>query len=161
MTFDEAVAILTRQGAPGARARRERGEALYTLEDPTQPLSYLVGREMILELRRRYKEREGQRYTLKALPHRAALARRDRARAARGGDVRGVGLLCPTSAATMRFSSALIPTVREAPADAGNVSHALLTRGGFIRKIGAGSYDFLPLGLRVLRKVEAIIRREA
>jgi prolyl-tRNA synthetase len=34
----------------------------------------------------------------------------------------------------MRFSSALIPTVREAPADAGNVSHALLTRGGFIRK---------------------------
>ena len=60
----------------------------------------------------------------------------------------------------MRFSSALIPTVREAPADAGNVSHALLTRGGFIRKIGAGSYDFLPLGLRVLRKIEAIIRRE-
>jgi prolyl-tRNA synthetase len=60
----------------------------------------------------------------------------------------------------MRFQSALIPTTREAPADAGNVSHALLTRGGFIRKIGAGSYDFLPLGLRVLRKVEAIIRRE-
>ncbi len=60
----------------------------------------------------------------------------------------------------MRFTSALIPTVREAPADAGNVSHALLTRGGFIRKIGAGSYDFLPLGLRVLRKVEAIIRHE-
>jgi len=60
----------------------------------------------------------------------------------------------------MRFTNALIPTVREAPADAGNVSHALLTRGGFIRKIGAGSYDFLPLGLRVLRKVEAIIRRE-
>ncbi len=60
----------------------------------------------------------------------------------------------------MRFSNALIPTTREAPADAGNVSHALLTRGGFIRKIGAGSYDFLPLGLRVLRKVEAVIRRE-
>jgi prolyl-tRNA synthetase len=60
----------------------------------------------------------------------------------------------------MRFQSALIPTTREAPADAGNVSHALLTRAGFIRKIGAGSYDFLPLGLRVLRKVEAIIRRE-
>jgi len=60
----------------------------------------------------------------------------------------------------MRFTSALIPTTREAPADAGNVSHALLTRAGFIRKIGAGSYDFLPLGLRVLRKVETIIRRE-
>ena len=60
----------------------------------------------------------------------------------------------------MRFSHALIPTVREEPADAGNVSHALLTRAGYIRKIGAGSYDYLPLGLRVLRKVEAIIRRE-
>jgi prolyl-tRNA synthetase len=60
----------------------------------------------------------------------------------------------------MRFSTALIPTAREAPADAGNVSHAWLTRAGFIRKVGAGSYDFLPLGLRVLRKIEAIIRRE-
>jgi prolyl-tRNA synthetase len=60
----------------------------------------------------------------------------------------------------MRFSSALIPTVKEAPADASNASHILLTRGGFIRRVGAGSYNFLPLGLRVLRKVERIIRRE-
>ena len=60
----------------------------------------------------------------------------------------------------MRFQRSLIPTTRDAPADAGNVSHALLTRGGFIRKVSAGSYDFLPLGLRVLRKVEAVIRHE-
>ncbi len=60
----------------------------------------------------------------------------------------------------MRFSRALIPTVKEAPADAANVSHVLLTRGGFIRRVGAGMYDFLPLGLRVLRKVETIVREE-
>ena len=60
----------------------------------------------------------------------------------------------------MRFSRALIPTVKEAPADATNVSHVLLTRAGFIRRVGAGMYDFLPLGLRVLRKVEAIVRGE-
>jgi prolyl-tRNA synthetase len=60
----------------------------------------------------------------------------------------------------MRFSRALIPTVKEAPADATNVSHTLLTRGGYIRRVGAGIYDFLPLGLRVLRKVENIVREE-
>jgi prolyl-tRNA synthetase len=60
----------------------------------------------------------------------------------------------------MRFSRALIPTVKEAPADATNVSHVLLTRAGFIRRVGAGMYDFLPLGFRVLKKVEAIVRDE-
>jgi prolyl-tRNA synthetase len=60
----------------------------------------------------------------------------------------------------MRFSRALIPTVKEAPSDATNVSHILLTRGGYIRRVGAGMYDFLPLGLRVLRKVEGIVRGE-
>jgi prolyl-tRNA synthetase len=60
----------------------------------------------------------------------------------------------------MRFSRALIPTVKEAPADASNASHVLLTRAGFIRRVGAGIYDFLPLGLRSLRKVERIIREE-
>jgi prolyl-tRNA synthetase len=60
----------------------------------------------------------------------------------------------------MLFSRALIPTVREAPQDATNVSHVLLTRGGFIRRVGAGMYDFLPLGFRVLKKVEAIVRAE-
>jgi prolyl-tRNA synthetase len=60
----------------------------------------------------------------------------------------------------MLYSRALIPTVKEAPADAANVSHTLLVRGGYIRKVGAGMYDFLPLGLRVLRKIERIVREE-
>ncbi|AKU99697.1 Prolyl-tRNA synthetase [Labilithrix luteola] len=60
----------------------------------------------------------------------------------------------------MLYSRALIPTVKEAPADAANASHTLLVRGGYIRKVGAGMYDFLPLGLRVLKKVEAIVREE-
>ena len=60
----------------------------------------------------------------------------------------------------MLYSRALIPTVKEAPADAANVSHTLLVRGGYIRKVGAGMYDFLPLGLRVLQKIENIVREE-
>ena len=60
----------------------------------------------------------------------------------------------------MLYTQALIPTMKEAPADAANVSHVLLSRAGYIRRVGAGIYDFLPLGLRVLRKVEAIIREE-
>ncbi len=60
----------------------------------------------------------------------------------------------------MLFTRALIPTVKEAPQDAANVSHVMLTRAGFIRRVGAGMYDFLPLGLRVLRKVESIVRHE-
>src|SRR5258708_5405914 len=60
----------------------------------------------------------------------------------------------------MLFSRALVPTVKEAPPDATNPSHVLLTRAGFIRRVGAGIYDFLPLGYRVLRKVEAIVRQE-
>jgi prolyl-tRNA synthetase len=60
----------------------------------------------------------------------------------------------------MLLSRALVPTVKEAPADATNASHILLTRAGFIRRVGAGIYDYLPLGYRVLRKVEAIARQE-
>ncbi len=60
----------------------------------------------------------------------------------------------------MLYSRALIPTVKEAPADASNASHTLLVRGGYIRKVGAGMYDFLPLGLRALRKIEGIVREE-
>jgi prolyl-tRNA synthetase len=60
----------------------------------------------------------------------------------------------------MRYKSALLPTQKEAPADAISKSHILLQRGGYIRRVGAGIYSFLPLGLRVLRKVEAIIREE-
>lgn len=60
----------------------------------------------------------------------------------------------------MLYSRALIPTIKEAPADAANASHKLLVRAGYIRKVGAGMYDFLPLGLRVLKNIEAIIREE-
>jgi prolyl-tRNA synthetase len=60
----------------------------------------------------------------------------------------------------MRYSRALIPTLKEAPADATNVSHVLLTRAGYVRRVGAGIYSFLPLGFRVLQRVEAIIRKE-
>ena len=60
----------------------------------------------------------------------------------------------------MRFSELLIPTLREAPADAEVASHVLLVRGGFIRRLTSGSYNWLPLGVRVLRKVERIVREE-
>jgi prolyl-tRNA synthetase len=60
----------------------------------------------------------------------------------------------------MRYSRALIPTLKEAPSDATNTSHVLLTRGGYVRRVGAGIYSFLPLGLSVFAKVGAIIREE-
>lgn len=60
----------------------------------------------------------------------------------------------------MRFSKAFIPTVKEVPKDAVDASHVLLLRGGFIRMVGSGIYEMLPLGQRVLRKVMAIIRQE-
>lgn len=58
------------------------------------------------------------------------------------------------------MSRYLLPTTRENPSDAEVVSHRLMVRAGMIRKVAAGIYDYLPLGLRVLRKVENIIREE-
>jgi prolyl-tRNA synthetase len=60
----------------------------------------------------------------------------------------------------MRWTQTLIPTLKETPADAEITSHQLLLRAGLIRKLTGGLYTFLPLGLRVLRKVEAIVREE-
>jgi prolyl-tRNA synthetase len=60
----------------------------------------------------------------------------------------------------MRLSRAFAPTLKESPADAQVVSHVLMVRGGFIRKVAAGIYSFLPLGWRVLKKVEDIVRDE-
>ncbi len=60
----------------------------------------------------------------------------------------------------MKWSQALIPTLKESPADAEIVSHKLLLRAGLIRKLSGGLYTFLPLGLRVLQKVSNIIREE-
>ena len=60
----------------------------------------------------------------------------------------------------MRYSEMFIPTVREIPSDAEVVSHQLMIRAGLIRKLTSGIYSFLPLGLRVVRKVEQIVREE-
>ena len=60
----------------------------------------------------------------------------------------------------MRWTQALIPTLKETPADAEIVSHKLLLRAGLIRKLTGGVYTFLPLGLRALRKIEQIVREE-
>ncbi len=60
----------------------------------------------------------------------------------------------------MRTTKTLLATLREAPADAELISHQLMLRGGLIRRTAAGVYNWLPLGLRALRKVERIVREE-
>ena len=60
----------------------------------------------------------------------------------------------------MRLSKLLVPTLREVPSDAEIMSHKLMMRAGYIRKLAAGVYSYLPLGLRTLKKVEQIIREE-
>ncbi len=59
-----------------------------------------------------------------------------------------------------RWSRALIPTLKEVPAEAQVVSHVFLLRAGYMRKVAAGIYSFLPLGWRVVKKVEDIVRAE-
>ncbi len=60
----------------------------------------------------------------------------------------------------MKASQTFISTLKEAPSDAEIVSHQLMMRAGFIKRLGAGIYNYMPLGLRVIRKVEGIIRDE-
>ena len=60
----------------------------------------------------------------------------------------------------MRQSQLLIPTIKEVPADAEVASHRLMLRAGLLRQVASGLYTWLPLGLRVVRKIEAIIREE-
>ena len=60
----------------------------------------------------------------------------------------------------MLFTKLLIPTLKENPAEADVVSHRLLMRAGFIRKLTSGIYSYLPLGLMTLRKIERIVREE-
>lgn len=60
----------------------------------------------------------------------------------------------------MRASQFFISTLKEAPADAEVVSHRLMLRAGFIKRLSAGIYSYMPMGLRVIRKIEAIIRDE-
>ena len=60
----------------------------------------------------------------------------------------------------MRASRFFISTLKEAPADAEIVSHKLMMRAGMIKRLGSGIYTYMPMGLRVIRKVEAIIKEE-
>ena len=60
----------------------------------------------------------------------------------------------------MRVSKLLLATLKESPSDAEVISHKLMLRAGMVRKLASGLYTWLPLGLRVLRKVENIIREE-
>ena len=60
----------------------------------------------------------------------------------------------------MLFSKLLLPTLKDAPQEAEVVSHKLMLRSGMIRKVASGIYTWLPLGLKVLKKVENIVREE-
>jgi len=60
----------------------------------------------------------------------------------------------------MRQSRAFVPTLKEVPADAQVPSHIYMIRGGFMRRVAAGIYEFLPLGVRVIQKVAQIVREE-
>ena len=60
----------------------------------------------------------------------------------------------------MRTSQYLLSTMKETPADAEVISHKLMLRAGMIRRLSAGLYTYLPTGVRVLRKVEQIVREE-
>src|SRR5450755_3667830 len=62
--------------------------------------------------------------------------------------------------ATMKASQFFISTLKEAPADAEVASHRLMLRAGFIKRLSAGIYTYMPMGLRVIRKIEAIVRQE-
>jgi prolyl-tRNA synthetase len=63
-------------------------------------------------------------------------------------------------AAPMKASQFFVSTLKEAPADAEVTSHRLMLRAGFIKRLSAGIYTYMPMGLRVIRKVEAIVREE-
>ncbi len=71
---------------------------------------------------------------------------------------RGALTIFPDS--NMKASQFLVSTLKEAPADAEVASHQLMIRAGMIKRLGAGIYNYMPMGLRVIRKVEAIVREE-
>ena len=60
----------------------------------------------------------------------------------------------------MKATQFFISTLKEAPADAEVVSHKLMLRAGMIKRLGAGIYSYMPMGLRVIRRIEAIVREE-
>ena len=60
----------------------------------------------------------------------------------------------------MRASRFYISTLKEAPAEAELISHKLMIRAGLIRRLGSGLYSWMPMGLKILKKIESIIRLE-
>src|SRR5204862_8164122 len=64
------------------------------------------------------------------------------------------------NATPMRASQFFVSTLKEAPADAEVVSHQLMVRAGFIKRLSAGIYTYMPMGLRVSRQIEALVRGE-
>ncbi|MGN1073844.1 MAG: proline--tRNA ligase, partial [Eubacteriales bacterium] len=60
----------------------------------------------------------------------------------------------------MKMSNMLLPTIRELPSDAEAQSHILMLRAALVRQVSSGVYSFLPLGYRVLRKIEQVVREE-
>ena len=60
----------------------------------------------------------------------------------------------------MLFSKLLLPTLKDAPQEAEVVSHKLMLRAGMIKKVASGIYTWLPLGLKVLKKIESIIEEK-
>lgn len=76
------------------------------------------------------------------------------------GAATGAKIIAPINGFFMRYSKCLIPTLKETPAEAEVISHKLMLRAGMIRKLSAGIYSYLPIGLKVVRKVEAIVRDE-
>ena len=81
-------------------------------------------------------------------------------RARHGGSVRDTARIVSADADDRPASQLFLPTLRDAPADAEAVNHKLLVRGGFVRQLTGGVWTFLPLGWRVHRKVEQVIREE-
>lgn len=77
-----------------------------------------------------------------------------------GAPARWKGSAARTPSHPMKASQFFISTLKEAPADAEVASHRLMMRAGLIKKLGAGIYTYMPMGLRVIRKVEAIVREE-
>ena len=79
---------------------------------------------------------------------------------ARAASSRPSAPLCWSRRPRMKASQFFVSTLKEAPADAEIISHKLMMRAGLIKRLGAGIYNYMPMGLRVIRKVEAIIREE-
>ena len=68
--------------------------------------------------------------------------------------------LSATNGCVQLWSQTLIPTTRDAPGDAKTPSHIFLTRAGYVRQVGAGIYNYLPLAWRSLKKISEIVRQE-